>query len=112
MDKKKKFSFSDLSYIAVFMMIIAYMLMSAHVSAQPKFEHFIEVEVENGDTLWSIASKYTDGVTVQSYITILKEQNNLKDHHIYAGQVLLVPQQTYKDAGVANEGDHLLSSKY
>ncbi|MFN7250737.1 MAG: LysM peptidoglycan-binding domain-containing protein [Anaerobacillus sp.] len=112
MDKRQKFSFSDISYIALFITIIAYMLMSAHVSAQPKYEHFIEVEVKNGDTLWSIASKYTDGVTVQSYITILKEQNNLRDHHIYAGQVLLVPQQTNKDAGVENESDHLLSSKY
>ncbi|RXI98709.1 LysM peptidoglycan-binding domain-containing protein [Anaerobacillus alkaliphilus] len=86
--------------------------MSVSVSAQPEFEELIEVEVLSGDTLWSIASKHTEGMSILSYITILKRENNLTSDHIYPGQILLVPQLKRKEEFVRNEGDYLLSSKY
>lgn len=89
------------------------MVTSVQVSAQPEYEHILEVEVNAGDTLWSIASKYGESMPIAAYISLLKVENNLKDHYIYPGQILLVPQLTSKEViVVADESNHLLSSKY
>ncbi|QOY34566.1 cell division suppressor protein YneA [Anaerobacillus isosaccharinicus] len=112
MNKIRISSIQDMSYIILFFIIVVFMLMSIKVSAQPKYESLVEVEVSSGDTLWSIATKYSEGMTIPSYIALIKVENNLKDHHIYPGQVLYVPQLNSIKVGTANESDYLLSSKY
>ncbi len=114
MKNNQRFSFQDLSYSILFMILVLYLLISVQMSAQPKFEEVIEVEVRLGDTLWSIADKYSEGIPIQSFITLLKLENNLNDYQIYPGQKLLVPQLQSLKKGVEkeDEGNHLLSSKY
>ncbi len=112
MIKIREISFQDISYLIIFGMLVAYLILSASVSAQPEYEQLLEVEVLSGDTLWSIASKHTEGMSVHSYITVVKRENNLSTDHIYPGQILRVPQLKLKEESVANEGDYLLSSKH
>ncbi|MCT8139905.1 LysM peptidoglycan-binding domain-containing protein [Anaerobacillus sp. CMMVII] len=114
MNRNRNHSIQGMSYIVVFMLLIAYLLMSVHVSAQPKFDHILEVEVNVGDTLWSISSQYSDRMTVPAYISLVKAENNLKDHNIYPGQVLLLPQIENKEVSTAHEheSNYLLSSKH
>jgi hypothetical protein len=109
---RKNQMFQDISYIVLFALLIGYMLMSSQVSAQPKYEHLIEVEVHIGDTLWSIASEYTEGMAIPAYISLLKIENNLKGDRIYPGQILLVPRHNIEEVVTVNEGDYILSCKY
>ena len=54
----------------------------------------ISVEIEEGDSLWSIATEYyTDEFSsIRDYITEIKRMNNLSSDMLYAGGYLLVPQ--------------------
>lgn len=50
------------------------------------------VEIVNGDTLWSIASKHADkGQDVREYIYNLKKVNGLKSSILQEGQTLRLP---------------------
>jgi LysM repeat protein len=52
----------------------------------------IKVDVEKGDTLWSIANQYApNNVSIQSYIHNLKKVNGLKESSIQEGQMLVLP---------------------
>lgn len=52
------------------------------------------VQIENGDSLWSIASQYytEEFSSVENYITEIKRMNGLSSDLLYAGNYLLVPQ--------------------
>ncbi len=49
--------------------------------------------IEDGDTLWDIASRYytEDCSSLRSYIKEIKECNNLTSDRIHAGEYLIVP---------------------
>ncbi len=111
MIKPIRISIQDISIIILSFILISLMLVSVNGSSEPKYELLIEIEVREGQTLWSIASSYADGVSTQSYLSLLKSHNNLEHDLIYPGQKLLVPQQASTKV-VTNEGDYLLSSKY
>lgn len=111
MTKRMKLSLQDLSYLMVFMIMIIFIITSGHTSPSPKFDKVIEVEVHEGDTLWSIAKVYSYEIPVQTFIGHIKVHNELQHDFIYPGQKLLVPLGE-KHKVVKDEGDYLLSSKY
>ncbi|ASJ54145.1 peptidoglycan-binding protein LysM [Brevibacillus formosus] len=52
----------------------------------------IEVTVQSGDSLWSLAVRYSDQHTdVRDYIIEIKEANGLESNRIYPGQTLIMP---------------------
>jgi LysM repeat protein len=52
----------------------------------------IKVDVEKGDTLWSIANHYAPNhVSIQSYIHKLKKANGLENTLIQEGEMLVLP---------------------
>ncbi|OIJ13076.1 hypothetical protein BKP37_11215 [Anaerobacillus alkalilacustris] len=111
MKKFLRISFQDLFILTLFAILIAYMFMSVQASAHPKFDYFIEIEVNDGDTLWSIASNYSEGISIHLYISMLRTHNQLKQDLIYPGQRLLVPQLESSEV-TYNAGNYLLSSEY
>ena len=54
----------------------------------------ISVQIEEGDSLWSIAKEhYSEEFTsLNSYIAELKRMNGLTSDTVYAGSYILVPQ--------------------
>lgn len=53
---------------------------------------FISIEIQQGDTLSSIASEYAiSSSQYQDYINEIKSINNLKSDRIHAGCYLLIP---------------------
>lgn len=62
-------------------------------SQQPSFKYYTSIEIQPGDTLWSIAAAYMSPEydSVQDYIDEVKELNQLGPDHIHAGQYLTVP---------------------
>lgn len=70
----------------------------ASVRSEASAEHgsikyYTSIQIEQGDTLWSIADTYlTAGyATVQDYIDEVKELNHLGPDEIHSGQYLTIP---------------------
>lgn len=57
------------------------------------FKYYTSIEVEKGDTLWSIANEYMSAEydSVQAYIDEVKELNRLGADDIHSGQYLMIP---------------------
>ncbi|MCI8484887.1 MAG: LysM peptidoglycan-binding domain-containing protein [Lachnospiraceae bacterium] len=56
-------------------------------------QYYTSVEIESGDSLWSIASEYMtdDYESIEAYVEEIKTINGLGDDRIHAGKFLLVP---------------------
>ena len=69
-------------------------LVSAHDDRKNEpvnFTCYKSIEVQEGDTLWNIASAYADeGTSVKAYIKDLKEINHLDSDSIQEGSYLTV----------------------
>lgn len=61
-------------------------------SAAECYKYYTSIEIESGDTLWSIACEYAneDFTTVQDYIDELKFMNNMTSDQIIEGHYLTV----------------------
>ena len=58
------------------------------------YKYFTNIQVDAGDTLWSIADEYADGehyASNKEYIAEVKRMNKLKGDDIIAGQYLIIP---------------------
>lgn len=57
------------------------------------YKYYTSIEIEKGDTLWTIAEEYitSEYVSIQEYVEDIKEVNNLGDDEIHFGQHLMVP---------------------
>lgn len=60
----------------------------------PSTYQILSVSIEEGDSLWSIATEYysEEFSSISSYIAEIKRMNGLKNDTIYAGGYILVPQ--------------------
>ena len=56
-------------------------------------KYYTSISIQPGDSLWSIACRYSDGhySSIQEYIDELKSINNLTSDTIHAYEYLLVP---------------------
>lgn len=54
--------------------------------------YYTSIQIQEGDSLWSIAGRYRDGgpMNAREYIAELKRMNNLKEDTIHTGQYLTV----------------------
>jgi cell division protein YceG involved in septum cleavage len=59
---------------------------------QERTPYYKSIRIEEGDSLWEIASDYKDGseMSTEEYVKQLKEMNCLKKDTIHAGQYLMV----------------------
>ena len=64
----------------------------ANVNAKDDFvKSYAQIMVEDGDSLWSIANRYTpEGYDVKDYMDELKQLNHIENDVILAGYTLTV----------------------
>lgn len=88
-----------ISFLAVFLTILGVILGSNLLaSSQSKasneintYKYYTSIEVQKGDTLWTIAEQYADDdADYASYIEEVKEMNQLTSDTIHAGEYLTV----------------------
>lgn len=60
-------------------------------------KYYKSIQVEKGDSLWSIAQEYNtyNTKTIKAYIKEVKEINNLDSSTIHEGEYLTVPYVSY-----------------
>jgi len=82
--------------LCVLIVVLSTTLIPATVNAKKSVnreKNIISIQVEAGDTLWSIAKEYiTDEYrNINTYIKEIKEVNNLASDTIHAGNYLVIP---------------------
>ena len=82
--------------LSVFLLIIALLIRQHHsafiAEADAEPQRYMSIQIEEGDSLWSIASEYkSDTTDIKHYINTVRELNNIKGSEIYASQYLIIP---------------------
>lgn len=72
--------------ILSFIMIISYIVITDNGDVT-----YGKVEVQHGDTLWTLAEKYKGTMSTTEWIETVKKENNLRDDTIIAGKHLSIP---------------------
>ena len=87
-----------LTMLLVFIILVALFgkMMIAHADQAVTYDKsFISIEIENGDTLTTIAQAYAvSEAEYEDYIQEVMQINNLKNDTIHAGCYLMVPVYT------------------
>lgn len=85
--------------IAVFLLVIVIFCQSfisiakSYKEAEDTYKYFQSVEIEKGDTIWSIASQYisSEYASMDEYVNEIIELNNLESVEIHTGEYIVVP---------------------
>lgn len=70
-------------------------------------EQYMEIVIADGDTLWGLASNYSEGIPKQHWIDQVRILNELMSDQIYSGESLRLPIKADKlaDSRVADIGE-------
>lgn len=85
--KNKRKFFGFISFISIIAFTLIY---TASVSAykEPQFQSIV---VQSGDTLWSIAERYSNNSNIRKYIYNVKTINNMDSGMLYENTAILIP---------------------
>lgn len=86
--------FKEYSYLIVFALVLILVFLTMNnVFAEDRDFEMLALTIEDGDTLWDIASLYHRdlGMTIQDYIFEIRSINELDSTIIHPGQSILVP---------------------
>lgn len=92
----KLFKMSFIIFAAIFFCVAGILNITAEGSEEPVEKQYKSIQIEEGDTLWSIAMEYNDVAlsknSTEDYIEEVLSINNLvRDDKIIAGNYLIVP---------------------
>lgn len=98
--KMKRKSIMFYTYSAIFLIIAAFFLpqllfirVLAKEEYKPKiYKYYTSIEIQEGDTLWSIACQYADEefISITEYIEELRYMNQLSSDRIFEGHYLTI----------------------
>jgi cell division protein YceG involved in septum cleavage len=82
--------------LLVLLILISVCFFTKTVTAQrsnPRTKMVASIEVEKGDSLWSIASEYMSDEydNIDDYIKEIKESNGMSSNEIHAGNYIIIP---------------------
>lgn len=94
------------SYIALFF-VASICFMAYLFITDEKIEHYKNVTIESGDTLWSLAEQYRGKMSTHDWISLVKKENALRNDAIVVGQEIYLPVER-NSVYIANllEEDH------
>ncbi|WP_326909096.1 cell division suppressor protein YneA [Sedimentibacter sp. MB31-C6] len=87
MKKFKRFMFITILLISILAFTFI-MTLNAYSKDIPQFDY---VNVKEGDTLWSIASLYTDNREIREIIYEISIVNDIHNASIYPGDIIKIP---------------------
>lgn len=85
-----------LSVLAISLIILFGSAMITFAKSNGKNEpvkEFVSIQIQTGDSLWTIAESYTEsyGVAINDYIDEVKSVNGLTSNDIQTGSFIIVP---------------------
>ena len=78
----------------LFIILIAFSALFSnmmHLNLAKSCDNIVEYTVASGDTLWSIAEKYSKNTDIRQYIYDLKKLNDMEQSSLYVGQNIKIP---------------------
>lgn len=72
---------------------LSFTLKATASESHEKYKYFKSVQIQTGDTLWSIADEYVseEYASKEAYIKEVKEMNALTSNEIHSGNYLVIP---------------------
>lgn len=87
LQKFKRFMFMSILLISI-LVFGSTATLNAYSKDIPQFDY---IDVKEGDTLWSIASDYSDNREIRKVIFEISQTNNIQNASIYPGDVIKIP---------------------
>lgn len=92
----KLFKISFMAFLVLFICVAGILNITAEGSEKSVQKQYKSIQIQEGDTLWSIALEYNDEAlsndSTEEYIEDIKSINNLvRDDKITAGNYIIVP---------------------
>ncbi len=90
------FKISFMAFLVLFICVAGILNITAEGSEKTVHKQYKSIQIEEGDSLWSIAREYNDEAlsnnSTEEYIEDIKSINNLiRDDKITAGNYIIVP---------------------
>ncbi len=86
-NKFKRFMFLTILLISM-ISFTSILTLNAYSKDIPQFDY---VSVQQGDTLWSIASDYADNKDIREVIYEISKINNIHNNSIHPGDIIKIP---------------------
>lgn len=83
----KRFMFMSILFISI-LVFTSMTTLNAYSKDIPKFNYIM---VEEGDTIWSIASDYDYNEDIRKTVYEISKLNNIQNASIYPGDVIKIP---------------------
>lgn len=88
---KKKLYFIPMVLVSMVLIIVLSSSLRTNATEKQPTKFYTSIQIENGDTLWSIAEEHKPAyITVSDYIDDLMSINNLTNDDIHAGNYLTI----------------------
>lgn len=87
LQKFKRFMFISILLISI-LVFASMATLKAYSKDIPQFDY---IDVKEGDTLWSIASDYSDNKEIREVIFEISQTNHIQNASIYPGDIIKVP---------------------
>ncbi|MFD1030924.1 cell division suppressor protein YneA [Metaplanococcus flavidus] len=81
------------SYVFGFFFLILILSFYYVLSHNNNQAHTVQMKIEQGDTLWTLADEYSGNIPHHEWIDEIMRENNLTAPVITAGQTLLIPDE-------------------
>lgn len=96
---KLMLAFSMLLIVSTLIIALSSFVVRANNADDSSFKYFTSIEVQPGDSLWSISNTYMDQHydSNQEYIQEVKRINSLDSEAVQAGQFIIVPYYAEMD---------------
>jgi cell division protein YceG involved in septum cleavage len=89
MNKFKRFIFISVLLISIVLFTLLFTI-KVYSKDIPQYNY---ITVEEGDTIWSIASNYLDksNIEIRKLVYVISNENNIYNASIYPGDVIKIP---------------------
>ncbi|MEZ0535944.1 LysM peptidoglycan-binding domain-containing protein [Caldicellulosiruptoraceae bacterium PP1] len=95
---KKRFSLSISFVLTIILLCILSTAFSNNINDFKNIK-FIEVTVQEGQTLWELSENYVDNsIDIRKYIDVIEKINNIEGGYIYPGQsIKFIKSEDFKN---------------
>ena len=94
---RRTFILTGITFVLVMVFTLSYHALLTHANTELEnisYKYYTSVQIQPGDSLWSLADRYADCehyASQEQYITEVMNMNHLTGEDIYAGNYLILP---------------------